>query len=75
MANLWNEFKTLLPSDPIGYGQVLSQEAGDISRVQIPSGEVVRLQGQTVVVNAWCWFRQGRITGEAPSMTSYSETV
>lgn len=72
MPNLWKRFQDLLPQDPTTYGEVLSHESGGDSRVELPTGEVVRARGQTVTVGAYCWMRGGAVIGEAPAL-SYTE--
>ncbi len=74
-ANVWDAFQALIPQTPIGYGQVLSHDTGNTSRVQLPTGDVIHLRGQTVAVGDHCWFRSGEIIGDAPAMTVYTEYV
>lgn len=75
MTNVWTEFEALLPSTPLTYGQVLQHISDGRSRVELPSGAVVVVDGQGVAAGSYCWMQGGRITGEAPAMESYTEYV
>lgn len=48
MANLWSQFKELLPSDTLQVGEVI-QIDGDRSKLQLPSGEFIWVSGNSVV--------------------------
>ncbi len=73
--NLWKEFQSLLPQDPVTYGRVLSHNADGTSRVELPGGVVVMADGTPVAVGGHVWMQAGRVTGEAPDLPSFSVDV
>lgn len=73
--NTWAQFKSLLPSDPLLVGEVLSHNADGTSSVELPGAITIRVQGQTVAVGLQAFVQTGRIVGEAPNLTGYTIAV
>lgn len=73
--NLWRRFQTLLPSDPLLVGEVVSHNADGTSTLQAPDGAYLRVRGQGVTVGLMAFVRGGRIEGEAPNLPDYEVDV
>ena len=69
MANPWLEFSDLFSAPVPLIGIVTQHVTGtDLSDVQLlGSGELIRVQGQSVAVGNRCFVANGAITGVAPA--------
>lgn len=69
--NLWKKFASLLPSDPLQVGKVLTHNSDGTSTVELPGPTQIRVRGQDVAVDAYAFVQGGQIQGEAPNLPTY----
>ena len=73
MANLLQQFRSLLPQSPLLVGEVTAI-AGGIATVELPDGSIVTARGDATV--GWMVFvRAGAIEGQAPDLTVVEITL
>jgi len=72
MANIWTEFKGLLPDNSISLGLVISINSDGTSTVEFSSGERIRPIGKSVTVGNMALVQGGKIIGETQALTQYN---
>lgn len=68
MSNLWKEFQSLLPSDPLLIVTVLAHNSDGTSTVEFPGGGQATARGQSVAVGSKAFIQGNQIQGEAPDL-------
>ena len=72
MANLWQEFKNLLPKQSNLIGEVTDiDNVHKISTVLLVSGQSITVKGTSVIVGNNCLIQDGIIIQELPSLPIY----
>lgn len=75
MANIWNLFDSLLPKTSLIVAQVTLIHGDGSSTVTDAAGNIFRVIGNTVTVGNKAFIQDGKIIGEAPSLTVYTVEV
>ncbi len=75
MANVWTQFKELLPSKLQYTGQVTTVHADGTSTVTLLGGSTVRVIGDLVSSGNHVLIEGDRILMEVPNLTSYEQAV
>ena len=73
--NIWQQFKALIPADPLLIGEVLQHNDDGTSTVRLPGNQVIRVQGQGVGIGSRAFVQAGRVQGEAPTLETYSIAI
>lgn len=68
MANPYKKLKDLLPQQPLLVGEVLAHLTGNRSSIQLPSGALVVVRGQSVAVGNNAFIRNGVVEGAAANL-------
>jgi hypothetical protein len=71
-ANVWTQFKDILPSSPLLVGTVASV-SGETSLMTLIDGGVIRCRGVGAIDEKW-YIRNGALESKAPSL-AISEIV
>lgn len=74
-VNSYLRFKSLLPQNSRYTITVTAINADGTSTGTTRGGGTVRVRGTDVAVSDKAWVENGRIVGEAPSLTEYVESV
>lgn len=72
MANLYKQFRDLLPADPLLVGTVVAVD-GDLAVIEQPGGGLLNARG-VASVGRRVFVRGGAIEGEAPDLP-YVEVI
>ncbi len=72
--SVWAKFKHLLPSSPLLVGVVSTSHGDGTATVELVSGGYVRVRGDAAAGSS-VYVRQGRIEGNAPSLSQLDITV
>jgi len=75
MANLWEKFQGLIPTDPTIVADVTAHNPDGTSTVETLGGGVMRARGQSVAVGLKAYVRAGEVVGEAPDLPAYEVTI
>mgnify|MGYP000438605146 CR=1 FL=1 len=75
MPNLWKEFQSLLPSDPLLIATVLAHNSDGTSTVEYPGSGQSTVRGTSVAVNSKAYIQSNQIQGEAPDLPVYEFDV
>jgi len=75
LIDVWKQFSGLLPSQAITVARVVALNGDGTSSLVTPEGGTLIVQGATVGVGANVYVQDGRITGPAPDLPSYTLTV
>jgi hypothetical protein len=75
MANVWTQFKKLLPSDAILAGQVTAHNTDGTSTITLPDGSQIKALGTSVTVGQRAFVRAGEVLGPAPGLPIYDIEV
>lgn len=73
-ANLWANWRKLVPAAPLLAGDVIAHNADGTSTIQLGGGGTVRARGTQVTVGSRAFVRGGIVEGEAPDLP-YSEVT
>lgn len=73
--NPWSRFRQLTAGPPLLVGEVTAHNTDGTSTIQTPDGGTLRVQGQGVAVGNNAYYRDGRIEGDAPSLSVIEVTV
>lgn len=68
MPNLWQQFRQLLPDDPVLLVDVVAHNADGTSTVNLLDGTPLRVRGQGVATGNRAYIQSGQIQGEAPTL-------
>ncbi len=68
MSNIWRQFESLLPSDPLLIATVLSYNSDGTSVVQFPGGGTGVVRGQEVAIGSKAFLKSNQIQGLAPDL-------
>jgi len=74
-ANVWTQFRRLLPSQALLSGQVTAHNSDGTSLVALPDGAVIKAYGTQVDIGSRALVRAGEIIGEAPNLPTYDAEV
>ena len=75
VADLWNRFKSLLPSSPVLVGTVTTLHGNGTCTVTMPGGGTVRVVGESVATGKKVFIKDGIVQGEAPDLPYYELEV
>ena len=75
MPNVWKQFQSLLPDDPLLIATVQAHNSDGTSTVQHPGGGSSRVRGQAVAVGNKAFVQGGQIQGQAPDLPVYEFEV
>lgn len=67
MANLWKQFRDLLPNEPLQVGTVIAVSNTETT-VEKADGTRLTVRGSGYTVGSHVYFRAGVIEGEAPDL-------
>ena len=67
--NPWRKLISLLPGEPLIVVEVLSHTGTGASIVELPTGEIITVQGDSVGTGLMAYVRRGRVESEAPAIT------
>jgi hypothetical protein len=67
MANLWKQFRDLLPNDPLQVGSVIAASDTEVT-VEKADGSRLKVRGSDYAIGSQVYFRAGAIEGEAPDL-------
>ncbi len=75
MANLWREFQRLLPRERTIIVDVDANNGDGTSTVTTQTGSKLVVQGEDVAAGNQAFVKERAITGPAPALPSYTESV
>lgn len=75
MTNVWREFQKLIPGSRTIVVDVQGNNGDGTSTVTTQTGATVIVDGESVAAGNPAFVRDGEITGPAPDMPTYEETV
>lgn len=70
-VNIWRQFRSLLPSDPLRVGEVIAHNSDGTSSVMLPGNITLRARGQDVAIGQHAFVQGGQIQGQAPALMTY----
>lgn len=75
MANLWRQFRRLLPRERTIIVDVNANNGDGTSTVTTQTGSTLVVQGEEVSAGNKAFVKEKAITGPAPDLPSYTESV